>query len=149
MRLGYGDIEGARACATLSPRSGAKQKRENVLVCHGTIGANALVHQALVNRGDHVIAVVPTYQQHYSIPESIGAEVELLWLRPEQNYLPDLAAPQGDAAPEHQAHRHQQPEQPDRRLDGPGDALGDRRTGSRRSAPGSFATRSIAAWTRR
>jgi aspartate/methionine/tyrosine aminotransferase len=39
-----------------------------------------------------VIAVVPTYQQHYSIPESIGAEVELLHLRPERNYLPDLAA---------------------------------------------------------
>ena len=69
----------------------AKQARENVLVCHGTIGANALVHQALVSRGDHVIAGVPTYQQHYSIPESIGAEVELLWLKPEDGHLPDLA----------------------------------------------------------
>jgi aspartate/methionine/tyrosine aminotransferase len=92
MRLGYGDIEGSPRLRDAIASLYAKQARENVLVCHGTIGANALVHQALVSRGDHVIAVVPTYQQHYSIPESIGAEVELLRLRPDQNYLPDLAA---------------------------------------------------------
>jgi aspartate/methionine/tyrosine aminotransferase len=92
MRLGYGDIEGSARLRDAIASLYAKQARENVLVCHGTIGANALVHQALVSHGDHVIAVVPTYQQHYSIPESIGAEVELLRLRAEQNYLPDLAA---------------------------------------------------------
>lgn len=92
MRLGYGDIEGSPRLRDVIASLYAKQARENVLVCHGTIGANALVHQALVSRGDHVIAVVPTYQQHYSIPESLGAEVELLWLREEHGYLPDLAA---------------------------------------------------------
>ncbi|WP_395019026.1 aminotransferase [Dongia sp.] len=92
MRLGYGDIEGSPRLRDAIASLYAKQARQNVLVCHGTIGANALVHQALVSRGDHVIAVVPTYQQHYSIPESIGAEVELLHLKPEQNYLPDLTA---------------------------------------------------------
>jgi aspartate/methionine/tyrosine aminotransferase len=92
MRLGYGDIEGSPRLRDAIASLYAKQVRENVLVCHGTIGANALVHQALVSRGDHVIAVVPTYQQHYSIPESIGAEVELLRLLEEHAYLPDLAA---------------------------------------------------------
>src|SRR5262245_37847172 len=92
IRLGYGDIEGSPRLKSAVASLYAKQKPENVLVCHGTIGANALVHQALVSRGDHVIAVVPTYQQHYSIPESIGAEVELLWLKAEQSYLPDLTA---------------------------------------------------------
>ncbi len=92
MRLGYGDIEGSPRLRDAIAALYAKQARENVLVCHGTIGANALVHQALVSRGDHVIAVVPTYQQHYSIPESIGAEVELLRLREEHGFLPDLAA---------------------------------------------------------
>ena len=92
MRLGYGDIEGSPRLRDVIAALYKKQARENVLVCHGTIGANALVHQALVSRGDHVVAVVPTYQQHYSIPESIGAEVALLQLRAEQNYLPDLAA---------------------------------------------------------
>ncbi len=92
MRLGYGDIEGSPRLRDAIAGLYQKQARENVLVCHGTIGANALVHQALVSRGDHVIAVVPTYQQHYSIPESIGAEVELLHLKAEHQYLPDLSA---------------------------------------------------------
>ena len=92
IRPGYGDIEGSPRLKTAITSLYAKQRPENVLVCHGTIGANALVHQALVERGDHVIAVVPTYQQHYSIPESIGAEVTLLKLRMEDGFLPDLAA---------------------------------------------------------
>ena len=50
---------------------------------HGTIGANALVHQALVGPGDRVISVVPTYQQHTSIPASLGAEMIPLRLREE------------------------------------------------------------------
>jgi len=67
-----------------------RQARANILVTHGTIGANSLVHQALVSRGDKVISIVPTYQQHYSLPESIGADVQLLHLRPENNFLPDF-----------------------------------------------------------
>jgi len=92
MRLGYGDIEGSPRLKAAIVSLYAKQRPENVLVCHGTIGANALVHQALVSRGDHVIAVVPTYQQHYSIPESIGAEVTPLKLKMEDGFLPDLDA---------------------------------------------------------
>ncbi|HVM84664.1 MAG TPA: aminotransferase [Candidatus Binatia bacterium] len=92
MRLGYGDIEGSPRLRDAIAALYAKQSRDNVLVCHGTIGANALVHQALVERGDHVIAVVPTYQQHYSIPESIGAEVTPLRLQEKDGFLPDFAA---------------------------------------------------------
>lgn len=90
MRMGYGAIEGSDRLRDAVAGLYEKQTRENVLTTHGTIGANALVHQTLVSRGDHVIAIVPTYQQHYSIPESIGAEVELLHLRPENGFLPDL-----------------------------------------------------------
>lgn len=90
IRLGYGDIEGSPRLKSAIASLYVQQRPENVLVCHGTIGANALVHQALVSRGDHVIAVVPTYQQHYSIPESIGAEVTPLKLRMENGFLPDL-----------------------------------------------------------
>ncbi|MFG6592374.1 aminotransferase [Sulfitobacter sp. 1A12157] len=90
MRMGYGAIEGSDRLRDAVAGLYEKQSRENVLTTHGTIGANALVHQTLVSRGDHVIAIVPTYQQHYSIPESVGAEVELLHLRPENGFLPDL-----------------------------------------------------------
>jgi aspartate/methionine/tyrosine aminotransferase len=67
-----------------------KQTRENIVVTHGAIGANALVHETLVEPGDHVISVRPTYQQHYSIPASYGATVDILHLRPENGFLPDL-----------------------------------------------------------
>jgi aspartate/methionine/tyrosine aminotransferase len=61
-----------------------------VLVAHGAIGANHLAYQALVEPGDIVVSIVPTYQQHTAIPESLGAEVRLLRLREERGWLPDL-----------------------------------------------------------
>lgn len=90
MKLTYGAIEGSDrlrdAICTLYDR----QARDNIVVTHGAIGANALVHETLVEPGDHVISVRPTYQQHYSIPESYGATVDILHLRPENGFLPDL-----------------------------------------------------------
>jgi aspartate/methionine/tyrosine aminotransferase len=91
MKMTYGAIEGSVRLRTAIAALYARQKPENVIVTHGTIGANSLVHQALVSRGDHVISVIPTYQQHYSIPASIGAEVSHLRLREERGFLPDLA----------------------------------------------------------
>ena len=62
---------------------------EQITVTNGAIGANALTMLALVEPGDQVISVLPTYQQHYSIPESIGAQVHILRLREETGWLPD------------------------------------------------------------
>jgi len=89
-RMTYGDIEGSPRLRTAIAALYETQSLENVLVTHGTIGANSLVHQALVSRGDKVISVIPTYQQHYSIPDSIGADIQLLRLCPENAFLPDL-----------------------------------------------------------
>lgn len=90
MKMTYGAIEGSerlrRAIAALYDR----QSPDNVITTHGTIGANMLVHKTLVEPGDRVVAVVPTYQQHYSIPASIGADVHCLYLRQEDGFLPDL-----------------------------------------------------------
>lgn len=47
---------------------------------------------SLVSPGDRVISVLPTYQQLYSIPESLGAKVKILPLSRENGYLPDLDA---------------------------------------------------------
>lgn len=92
MKMTYGGIEGSDRLRNAITTLYADQKPENIVTTHGTIGANALVHQTLVERGDKVIAVVPTYQQHYSIPASIGADVHTLKLRADQGYMPDLAA---------------------------------------------------------
>ena len=90
LRLGYGAIEGSDRLRAAIAALYAAQRPANVLVTHGAIGANALVYQALVEPGDVVVSALPTYQQHYSIPESLGAEVRVLRLRPENRYLPDI-----------------------------------------------------------
>jgi len=90
MKMTYGAIEGSDRLRDAVCGLYDSQKRENIVITHGTIGANALIHQTLVSRGDHVVSVLPTYQQHYSIPESIGADVSILPLRWENGFLPDL-----------------------------------------------------------
>ena len=90
MKMTYGAIEGSerlrRAIAALYER----QDPCNVIITHGTVGANMLVHRTLVSRGDRVVAVVPTYQQHYSIPASLEADVQHLRLREGNAWLLDL-----------------------------------------------------------
>jgi len=91
MKMTYGAIEGSDRLRDAICTMYTAQTRDNIVVTHGAVGANALVHETLVERGDHVISVRPTYQQHYSIPESYGADVDILPLRPENGFLPDLA----------------------------------------------------------
>ena len=90
MKMTYGAIEGSDRLRDLIASLYDSQERENVIVTHGAIGANALVYETLVEPGDHVVSVAPTYQQHYSIPESYGADVSILRLREENAFLPDL-----------------------------------------------------------
>jgi len=90
MKLTYGDITGSTRLRTAIAALYEGVRAENVLVTHGAIGANKLVHETLIGPTDRVISVQPTYQQHYSIPASYGADVQVLALRPENRYLPDL-----------------------------------------------------------
>lgn len=90
MKMTYGDIEGSDRLRDAICSLYESQHRHNISVTHGTIGANALVYETLVSPGDRVISVMPTYQQHYSIPESYGAEVRILHLREENGFLPDV-----------------------------------------------------------
>ena len=92
MKLTYGDIEGSPRLRTAIANLYANQCIEDITVTHGTIAANMLVHKAIVAPGDHVLSIVPTYQQHYSIPKSIQADVTTLALRGEDGFLPDLEA---------------------------------------------------------
>lgn len=65
---------------------------DDILITQGAIGANFLLLYTLINPGDHVICVYPTYQQLYSLPESIGAEVSLWKLTPDNGNVPDVSA---------------------------------------------------------
>ncbi|XEU98921.1 hypothetical protein FSHL1_004208 [Fusarium sambucinum] len=51
--------------------------------------ANFLSLYSLLEPGDHVVCVYPTYQQLYDVPRSIGAEVTLWKLKEEQNFVPN------------------------------------------------------------
>lgn len=88
--LTYGPIEGSDRLRSAVAARYERQAPDNVLITHGAIGANHLVHLTLVEPGDRVVSVLPTYQQHYAIPASIGADVAILRLREENSWLPDL-----------------------------------------------------------
>ncbi len=89
-RLTYGDIPGSLRLRQAIAGLYRIMSPERVTITNGAIGANALTMLTLVEPGDRVISVLPTYQQHYSIPESIGAQVDILQLREENGWLPDL-----------------------------------------------------------
>ena len=88
--LGYGDITGSERLKNNIKSLYTNQDINNITVTHGAIGANQLIFYSLLEKGDEVVCIVPTYQQHYSIPESIGAEVKLYFLKEENNWLPDI-----------------------------------------------------------
>lgn len=92
LKMTYGDIRGSERLLGAVSALYENQAPDNIIITHGTIGANMLVHRSLVSAGDRVVAIVPTYQQHYSIPESLGADIHLLKLRQENGFLPDLDA---------------------------------------------------------
>lgn len=90
LKLSYGHIEGSDLFKEGICSLYETMKPENVITAHGAIGANDLVITALVDPGDVVVSVLPTYQQLYSIPESIGAKVKIVPLNVENKFLPDL-----------------------------------------------------------
>lgn len=81
-KLTYGAIRGSETLRghlsrLYSVKTPTVLPPDNVLITSGAIQGNFLLHYALVQPGDHVIVHYPTYQQLYSVSESIGAEVSL------------------------------------------------------------------------
>lgn len=89
-RMTYGEIFGAAelkaAISGLYRTVGA----DGVVTTHGAAGANHLTLYSLVEAGDAVVSVMPTYQQLYSIPESYGARVRVLKLQKTEGFQPNL-----------------------------------------------------------
>lgn len=89
-RLTYGAIEGssdlkegiASLYHTMAP--------QEIVPTHGASGGNHHVFYSLINPGDKVISIMPSYQQLYSIPASLGADVKIMHLKKENGYLPDV-----------------------------------------------------------
>ena len=89
-QLTYGDIEGTPAMKVGICRLYHTIHPDEVVTTHGAAGANHHVFYSLIEPGDRVISIMPTYQQLYSIPEAYQADVQVLQLEKENGYLPDL-----------------------------------------------------------
>ncbi|KAG0645439.1 Aspartate aminotransferase [Hyphodiscus hymeniophilus] len=99
-KLTYGPIRGSNAlrerlASLYSARISSPLPSSNILITPGAIAANFLLLYTLISPGDHVICVYPTYQQLYSVPESLGAEVSLWKLRKGKKYIPDVSELEG------------------------------------------------------
>ena len=90
--LGYSE---ARGTAELRSQIAATYTRggpDEVLVTTGAIEANFLLFNVLLGAGDHAIVPYPAYQQLYSVPQAIGADVSLWHVGPETGYRYDVDA---------------------------------------------------------
>ena len=89
--MDYGDLEGrpkllaeiAGLYKTIQP--------EDIFTATGSSGGNLLTFASLVEPGDHVITIIPSYPQLTAFPECFGADVTYLKLKKEDDYLPNLA----------------------------------------------------------
>lgn len=90
MKMDYGPIVGSQRLKKAILSLYEKGNEENITVTHGAINANELVLISLLEPGDHVISLFPTYQQMYDFPRSLGCDVSLIHLNEEQGWMPSL-----------------------------------------------------------
>ena len=90
MSLHYGHFFGYDMLLSAISKMYRDVTPEMILTTHGGTGANNMVISELVEPKDNVVVLIPNYQQHYSIPESLGAEVRRHVLKGENEYLPNI-----------------------------------------------------------
>ena len=86
----YGSIWGALPLKEKIATLYQSVKPEEILTEHGATGGNQHIFFSLLRPGDRVIAFAPSYQQFYSAPRALGAQVTVFRLRQENGYLPDI-----------------------------------------------------------
>lgn len=90
MNMGYPRFDGTpRTRLALSKLYKTVNPDEVILCCGGT-GANSIVCYSLLESEDNVISVMPNYQQFYSMPKALGAEVREVDLKIKDGYRLDL-----------------------------------------------------------
>ena len=92
MILNYGMTNGSERIRTQIAALYKGVSARNVLVTSGTAEANLLAIYRLLEPGDEVVAIVPTYMQCIGLAESLGAVVKRCRLDEENGYRPDLKA---------------------------------------------------------
>ena len=91
-RLGYSAGPGREATRALVASFHAPAAPENVLLTTGTSEANFLALATLLEPGDEVVMLMPSYLQLHGIARGLGARVREVWLREEWGWKVDLEA---------------------------------------------------------
>lgn len=90
MNLGYGNFAGTPRLRQAVANLYKDVQSEEVVLVHGGTGANNTVVMSLLEPGDAIAAIMPNYQQFYSIPRSIGVDVRRVDLQAEDGYKLDM-----------------------------------------------------------
>lgn len=91
VKLDYGPITGSSKLRSGIAKLYQTGDEDNIAISHGCINANEMVLISLLQAGDHLITITPTYQQLYSFPESFGVETTLVPLDEANDWLPKLS----------------------------------------------------------
>ncbi|MDQ0112630.1 aminotransferase class I/II-fold pyridoxal phosphate-dependent enzyme [Paenibacillus harenae] len=91
LKLAYGETQGSQQLRQLAAQRYTSVTADGIVKMNGAAAANALVMFMLLEPGDRIVTFHPTYQQFHAYPASLGAEIVLVPLRPENGFLPDLA----------------------------------------------------------
>jgi len=90
--LGYSEARGTDRLRSMIAATYTRGDADHILVTTGAIEANFLLFNQLLDKGDHVIAPYPAYQQLYTVPKAIGCDVSLWHVGPDTGYRYDVTA---------------------------------------------------------
>lgn len=90
MKMDYGPIIGSTRLKDAILSLYHTGSYENIAITHGAINANELVMMSLLEPGDHIISLFPSYQQMYDFPKSLGCEVTLIQLDENRQWMPSI-----------------------------------------------------------
>lgn len=89
MSLGYSQGNGSDELRDVISRIYDGAKRDNIIVTTGGAEANFLTCWSLIEPGDEVAIMMPTYMQTWGLSQNLGAAVKEISLRPHAGWEPD------------------------------------------------------------
>ena len=88
--LGYGQSNGSDELRARIAALYRNATDDCIVVANGSAEANYVAMSQLVQPGDEIVIVVPTYMQTYGLARNFGVNVREVWLREELGWQPDI-----------------------------------------------------------
>lgn len=89
--LGYGQSNGSDVLRDRIAALYRNATEAAVVATNGSAEANFIALWELVQAGDEIAIVVPTYMQTYGLAQNFGVQVREIWLREDHDWQPDPA----------------------------------------------------------